>query len=97
MAKKALDPNLAAILDSIRATVGSDAPPGTAADEEPPAAEPAAPAPDVAPVPRAPQQSVEEFLAALIRPQVQAWLDAHLPELVQNITAQEIARIIDRG
>lgn len=91
MAKKSLDPALVAILDSIRATVGSDAPPPQAAAD--------APAIATAPAPRQPipQHTVEEFLAELIRPQVKAWLDARLPELVQQITAEEIARILDRG
>lgn len=95
MAKKTLDPNLVAILDSIRATVGSDAPPVVAADAEPVADAPATPPPP--PRPPIPQQTVEEFLADLIRPQVKAWLDARLPELVQQITTEEIARILDRG
>lgn len=108
MAKKSLDPNLAAILDSIRATVGSDSTP--TGDAEPAAdtvmheeageaaARPAGTSTGASAHGRAaiPQQTVEEFLAELIRPQVKAWLDARLPELVQQITAQEIARILDR-
>lgn len=93
--KKPLDPGLASILDSIRATLGSDEVPPPAADA-PEAA--AAPAPAASPAPpAAPQRTVEAFLADLIRPHLKSWLDAHLPELVQKITAEEIARLIERG
>jgi hypothetical protein len=93
MSKKPLDPKLAAILDSIRATVGGEPAPGAAA-ERAEAAERAMPAP--LPEPRAGVRSVEEFLADMIRPQVQAWLDANLPELVQRMTADEIAKLLER-
>jgi cell pole-organizing protein PopZ len=113
--RKTLDPNLASILDSIRATVGGDAPPAPAVDAEPepeeragdeiqpdaPVAVTAAPAATPARGKKAavppPQRSVEEFLAELIRPQVQAWLDAHLPELIQKMAAEEIARLTGRN
>lgn len=117
MNRKALDPNLASILDSIRATVSADEPPVRLVHPEPddqPAAEPTAAAPDATladtdaqpaarkaraarkagPVPQAEGRSVEEFLAELIRPQVKDWLDAHLPELIQKMAADEIARLI---
>ncbi len=77
----ALDPNLAAILDSIRATVGGEAPPAEAVE--------AAPVP-AAPAPRGP--SVEEWLAALVEPHVKAWLDANLPEIVAKRVNEELAR-----
>lgn len=113
MTRKTLDPNLASILDSIRATVGGDTPPpapGEADNEEefPVVAAAAAGESDAAPAPAAPvvrqkkaalpppQRTVEEFLAEMIRPQVQAWLDAHLPELVQQMAADEIARLTGR-
>jgi hypothetical protein len=110
--RKTLDPNLASILDSIRATVGGETPPPAVAEAEPevlvePAADAtpaeAAPAPAPAPAKKAkaavppPQRSVEEFLAEMIRPQVQAWLDAHLPELIQKMAAEEIARLTGRN
>ncbi len=100
MSSRPLDPNLASILDSIRATVGGDAVPE---------AEPIAAEPDEAPEPAAvraqaakaavrkavppAQRSVEEFLAELIRPQVETWLAAHLPEIIQKMAADEIARL----
>jgi hypothetical protein len=103
MSSKPLDPNLASILDSIRATVGGESPPPagpTPGPEPEPAGIEPAPAPaavakaprKAAPVPP-PQQTVEAFLAELIRPQVDAWLKAHLPEIVQKMAAEEIARL----
>lgn len=118
MTRKALDPNLASILDSIRATVGADTPvpareveveacyDETGEDEVVEAPVPDAPG-DVRPAKAAkgprkaaaaavqpvPGRTVEDFLADLIRPQVEAWLNAHLPELVQKMAADEIARL----
>ena len=48
-------------------------------------------------VPPAASRSVEDFLAELIRPQVEAWLSAHLPELVQKMAAEEIARLTGKA
>ncbi|MCG2840366.1 DUF2497 domain-containing protein [Sandaracinobacter sp. RS1-74] len=115
MTRKALDPNLASILDSIRATVGADLPPPVAqavdidepledaveievVAEEAASAEEARPARatkagrKAAAAPAA-GRTVEDFLADLIRPQVEAWLNANLPELVQKMAAEEIARL----
>ena len=114
MTRKTLDPNLASILESIRATVGGDAPSAAqmeaeadfeagASEEVVAEAQAADKGPAAAPargkkaaVPP-PQRSVEDFLADLIRPQVQAWLDAHLPELIQKMAAEEIARLTGRS
>ncbi|MFN7400070.1 MAG: DUF2497 domain-containing protein [Sandaracinobacter sp.] len=96
MTRKTLDPNLASILDSIRATVGGEA---LAQPEPGPAVKQAEPDPDdakpVAPLPTG-SRTVEEFLAELIRPQLNAWLKANLPELIQKMAAEEIARLTDR-
>jgi cell pole-organizing protein PopZ len=114
--RKTLDPNLASILDSIRATVGGEAAPEESFGDRVPdvvpepeeLAEPADSAPKAARPRRAPQaaapsaplpqgqRSVEEFLADLIRPQVDEWLKANLPELVQKMAAEEIARLTGR-
>ena len=56
---------------------------GAAAAATAPAAVAAAPA----------GRTVEDFLAELIRPQVKAWLDANLPEIIQKMAAEEIARL----
>ena len=116
MTRKALDPNLASILDSIRATVGAETPaplreveaeefydevaeaelrqePDLDAPEDVRPAKVAKAARKAAPIPAAAGRSVEDFLAELIRPQVEAWLNAHLPELVQKMAADEIARL----
>ena len=97
--KKALDPGLAAILDSIRATVGGDAPALPAVGEPAEEGAPAAAA-QSAPLRRAPppsQRTVEDFLAELIRPQVDAWLAAHMPEIVQKLTAEHIERLLGKS
>jgi cell pole-organizing protein PopZ len=132
MSKKPLDPNLASILDSIRATVGGETPPqsreameamldaeaeagaeptetvaeadgGTAKVPDPsgadrPLARSAAPAakPGARKAIPPATRTVEEFLAELIRPQVEAWLSAHLPEIIQKQAAEEIARLTGR-
>lgn len=105
MTRKTLDPNLASILDSIRATVGGDTPLNPALDPDPdPEAEPRparagrakASAQSAAAVPPA-SKTVEEFLADLIRPQVDEWLKAHLPEIVQKMAAEEIRRLTGRA
>ena len=112
MTRKTLDPNLASILDSIRATVGGETPPAPAPEPDPepeeiteePAAPTAAAKPRstrkaAAPAPAVPSsggKTVEEFLAELIRPQVDAWLKANLPELIQKMAADEIARLTGR-
>ncbi len=123
MNKKPLDPNLASILDSIRATVGGetvrpteealeamlaaegelapDSDEGASSEILPHAKaktrQAAAPAPAGKPVTRktvpAATRTVEDFLAELIRPQVDAWLSAHLPEIIQKQAAEEIARL----
>ncbi|MGQ5701728.1 DUF2497 domain-containing protein [Sandaracinobacteroides sp. A072] len=147
---KPLDPNLASILESIRATVGGEAPPPSARAAQRPARPAEAPAESMAddaaadvempsagtvdadpqdeapeslssaqpltpaaiteallarvahaehaalPVPGM-QRTVEEFLAEMIRPHVQAWLKAHLPEIVQKMAAEEIARLTGRN
>ncbi len=95
-----IDPGLQAILDTIRQTVAGDRPadagPPPAVPDDPAAAAPAAPPAQSRPL-RAnlppSDKSVEEFLADLIRPQVEAWLAAHLPEVVQKLAAEEIRRL----
>ena len=119
MTRKTLDPNLASILDSIRATVGGDAPvqaadPTDAGPDEQAGFEDASPeeasaakggrakksaaavSPPVRASPSSASRTVEEFLADLIRPQVDAWLKANLPELIQKMAAEEIARLTGR-
>lgn len=114
MSNKALDPNLASILESIRATVSSvseshaaDDPVGADHSATPDAGEDVD---DLAASPRersqaaaraartafAKSRTIEEFLADLTRPYVQAWVNEHLPELVQKMLAEEIHRLTGR-
>lgn len=105
MNRKTLDPNLASILDSIRATVGGETPPNPTPDSDPepevesrPARAARSKAAQAAPAPIPPAgKTVEEFLAELVRPQVEAWLKAHLPEIVQKMAAEEIRRLTGRA
>ena len=105
-----IDPHLASILDSIRATMGvapesPDAPSDGGANpdaftdaatvaEAGPALSATTVGPGLAPgrLP-GPGRSVEDFLADLIRPQVNAWLQQHLPEIVQKLAQSEIERL----
>ena len=38
-------------------------------------------------------QTMDAFVAELLRPLLREWLDAHLPEIVERMVAKEIARI----
>lgn len=100
--KDELDPNLSAILESIRAAVTGTEPVAATASEAEPAPETASAAAATPPARQArtlrrdlppSDRTVEEFLADLIRPQVEAWLAAHLPEIVQQLAADEIRRL----
>ncbi len=39
-------------------------------------------------------RSIEAFLADLVRPELKAWLDQHLPGLVERIVEREIKRLV---
>jgi len=82
-----------AILASIRARVnGPDeapAPPPAPA----PAAEPAVPLDSVAITPAAATMTLDELLRSLLAPQIKAWLDAHMPEIVEKLAREEIKRL----
>lgn len=93
MNQKSLDPGLASILDSIRASMSGD-PAENAAPAAPaaPGAEAARPA-STPPAPVPPVRSVEDFLADLARPHVKAWVDANLPEIVQKLAEEEVKRL----
>lgn len=96
--RDAMDPKLKAILQSIRETVAGDVPgaPAESGEAEPPLAQRPEPKPLRQGVPPG-DRSVEEFLADLIRPQVEAWLDQHLPEIVQRLAADEIRRMTGKS
>ncbi len=41
--------------------------------------------------------TVEALVRATLEPVLKAWLDAHLPEIVDRVARAEIARLIGRG
>ncbi len=51
----------------------------------------AQPEPEAVPVGNG--QTMDAFVAELLRPLLRDWLDAHLPEIVEAMVAKEIARI----
>jgi cell pole-organizing protein PopZ len=90
----AIPTSLDAILASIRArvteTVAADA-------DDAPAADPAAALPAPADVVLAAippgAVTVDALLRQMLEPQVKAWLDAHLPEMVERLVREDIRRI----
>lgn len=59
---------------------------------------PAGPPPAPAPVP-IPDSGItlEELVRSMLAPMLQAWLDAHLPEIVERATHAEIRRLTGRS
>lgn len=49
--------------------------------------------PEADPSPAGAGQTLDAFVADLLRPLLREWLDAHLPEMVEAMVAKEIARI----
>lgn len=85
----AADPPIDAILESIRARMAGDAPVQ--------AAEPAPPPPPVAIAPLSGgDTTLEAMVRSILEPQLQAWLDANLPEMVERIAQAEIRRLTGR-
>ncbi len=80
-------PAIDSILESIRARMAGDVP----------VAEPVIVMPPPAPVPPAPQIADDSAMVALMRsfvePQLKAWLDANMPEIVERIAQAEIRRL----
>jgi len=50
-----------------------------------------------APVQRAGGPSIEDLVREELRPMLKAWLDTHLPPLVERLVKAEIARLTNRG
>lgn len=82
-----------AILASIRARVTGpeDAAPPPAPPE--PVAPPAVPLNEVAITPAAATMTIDDLLRSLLAPQIQAWLDANMPEIVEKLAREEIRRL----
>ena len=82
-----------AILASIRARVtGPDDGPAPPPPPEP-AAEPAIPLDSVVVTPAAATMTLDELIRSLLAPQIKAWLDAHMPEIVEKLAREEIKRL----
>jgi phosphoglycerate dehydrogenase-like enzyme len=81
-----------AILASIRARV-------TGPDEDPanpppaPADAPAVRLDNVVVTPAAAATTLDELIRSLLAPQIKAWLDAHMPEIVEKLAREEIKRL----
>ncbi|WP_303784760.1 DUF2497 domain-containing protein [Sandarakinorhabdus limnophila] len=88
-------PALDVILASIRARVME---PGNDENEDPPS-----PAPALAPAPVSlanvtlPSSStgmtLDELMRSMLAPQIKAWLDANMPEIVEKLAREEIKRL----
>lgn len=97
-----MPPALDAILASIRARV-LESGNYDSEDEQPPrAALPPSPAPD----PLAPSSlanvttpsistamTLDELMRSMLTPQIKAWLDANMPEIVEKLAREEIKRL----
>ncbi len=46
--------------------------------------------------PRADANTLDGLVREMLRPMLKAWLDAHLPEIVERIVALEVARVLGR-
>lgn len=95
MNNKPLDPGLASILDSIRASIGGEGADTAETSTPAPSSSTSAMAKETTPAaaPTTPVRSVEDFLADLARPHVKAWVEENLPEIVQKLAAEEVRRL----
>jgi uncharacterized protein len=40
------------------------------------------------------ERTLEEFVRGMLRPMLQSWLDEHLPDIVERLVREEIARVV---
>lgn len=89
-------PALDAILASIRARVMEQNAPDdgetTPAPSAPPPA-PAVPLSDVVISPSSAGMTLDELMRSMLAPQIQAWLNANMPEIVEKLAREEIKRL----
>lgn len=85
--------SLDAILASIRARVMSPDDGETAEMDMPPPAPPPVPLAEVEVTPSAASMTIDELLRSLLAPQIKAWLDANMPEIVEKLARDEIRRL----
>ncbi len=83
-----LSESIDAIMASIRASLAEEVAP--ARDAAPVAPPPPAPMPDRG-------ITLEDLVRSMLAPMLQAWLDAHLPEIVERATHAEIRRLTGRS
>lgn len=84
-------PALDAILASIRARVMD---PDSVEDDAPAsAASPAVPLADVVIPPGSAGMTLDELMRSMLAPQIQAWLNANMPEIVEKLAREEIRRL----
>ncbi len=89
-------PALDAILASIRARVMEQNAPDDAEATPAPAAPPPAPAvplSDVVISPGSAGMTLDELMRSMLAPQIQAWLNANMPEIVEKLAREEIKRL----
>jgi cell pole-organizing protein PopZ len=88
-------PALDAILASIRARVmEQNAEDGEAAPAPaPPSPPPAVPIADVVISPSSAGMTLDELMRSMLAPQIQAWLNANMPEIVEKLAREEIKRL----
>lgn len=82
-----------AILASIRARVTGPEDLSPLPPAAPPAPEPAVALDSVAITPEAATMTLDELIRSLLAPQIKAWLDANMPEIVEGIAREEIRRL----
>jgi cell pole-organizing protein PopZ len=84
-----LPPTIDAIMASIRARVAGAGP----APEDAPEAATAATAAPAAPMVPDGNLTIEALFRSMAEPQIKAWLDANLPEIVERLARAEIRRL----
>ncbi|WP_017667026.1 DUF2497 domain-containing protein [Sandarakinorhabdus sp. AAP62] len=90
-------PALDVILASIRARVMEPAAEGEDESPPPPPAMTAAPSPvslaHVTLPPSSTGMTLDELMRSMLAPQIQAWLNANMPEIVEKLAREEIKRL----
>lgn len=87
-----LPQSIDAIMASIRASLADDVP--SAVPAQPAAARPSAPEPALTAAEVS--ASLDDVVRAMVGPMLQAWLDTHMPEIVEKATHAEIRRLTGR-
>ena len=90
-------PALDAILASIRARVMEPASDDAAEDWSPVSSAIAPPSPvslaDVTLPPSSTGMTLDQLMRSMLAPQIKAWLDANMPEIIEKLAREEIRRL----